>query len=53
MAECADGRLKAVGPMEPLTLQVLDRDELEDAMALGDEVLIGQTALEKLELFVD
>ena len=44
---------EAVGLTEPCTLQVLDREELEDAMTLGDEVLIGQTALEKLDLFVD
>jgi ABC transporter substrate binding protein len=31
----------------------LDLEEWEDAMMLGDEVLIGQTALEKLDLFVD
>ena len=53
VAEYADGRLEAVGLTEPFTLQVLDREELEDAMVLGDEVLIGQTALEKLDLFVD
>lgn len=29
------------------------REELKDAMVVGDEVLIGQTALEKLDLFVD
>jgi predicted aspartyl protease len=53
VAEYADGRLEAVGLSEPFTLQVLDREELEDAMVLGDEVMIGQTALEKLDLFVD
>ncbi len=37
---------------EPFTLQVLDREELEDAMMLGDEVLIGQTALKQLDLVV-
>jgi clan AA aspartic protease len=53
VAEYADGRLEPVGLTEPFTLQVLDREELEDAMVLDDEVLIGQTALEKLDLFVD
>lgn len=38
---------------EPFTFEVLGREELEDAMVLGDEVLIGQTALEKLDLEVD
>jgi hypothetical protein len=31
----------------------MGRQELEDAMVLGDEVIIGQTALEKLDLMVD
>ena len=53
VAEYADGRLESVGLTEPFTLQVLDREELEDAMVLGDEVMIGQTALEKLDLLVD
>jgi len=53
VAEYADGRLEAVGLTEPFTLRVLDREELENAMVLGDEVMIGQTALEKLDLFVD
>ena len=53
VAEYTDGRLEAVGLTEPFTLEVLQREELEDAMVLGDEVLIGQTALEKLDLLVD
>ena len=53
VAEYADGWLEAVGLTEPFTLPGLDREELEDAMVLGDEVLIGQTALERLDLFVD
>lgn len=53
IAEYAAGRLEAVDLTEPITLQILDREELEDAMVLGNEVIIGQTALEKLDLFVD
>ena len=53
VAEYADGRLEAVDLTEPFNLQVLDREELENAMVLGNEVMIGQTALEKLDLFVD
>jgi hypothetical protein len=53
VAEYADGRLEAVDLTEPFTLTVLGREELEDAMVLGDEVVIGQTALEKLDLVVD
>lgn len=53
VAEYADGRLEAAGLTEAFTLRVLDREELENALVLGDEVIIGQTALEKLDLFVD
>jgi len=53
VAEYADGRVESVGLTEPFALEVAGREEVEDAMVLGDEVLIGQTALEKLDLFVD
>lgn len=53
VAEYADGRFEAVGLTEPFILQVADREELETAMVVGDEVLVGQTALEKLDLVVD
>jgi hypothetical protein len=32
---------------------VMGRDTLEEALVLGDEVLIGQTVLEKLDLLAD
>ena len=38
---------------EPLVVEIDGRDTIEEALILGDEVLIGQTALEKLDLFVD
>lgn len=53
MAEYADGRREAVGVTEPLVIEIEGRDTLEEALVLGDEVLIGQTVLEKLDLFVD
>lgn len=53
MAECADGRTEAVSVTEPLVVELQGRDTLEEALILGDEVLIGQTVLEKLDLFVD
>jgi hypothetical protein len=31
----------------------MGREELEGAVVLGNEVLIGRTALEELDLFVD
>jgi predicted aspartyl protease len=53
MAEYADGRKETVGVTEPLVVELAGRDTLDEALVLGDEVLIGQTVLEKLDLFVD
>lgn len=53
VAEYADGRKEAVGVTEPLIIELEGRDTLEEGLVLGDEVIIGQTVLEKLDLFVD
>lgn len=53
VAEYAGGRLEAVELTEPFAIEVLGRSETEDAMVLGEEVSIGHTALEKLDLVVD
>jgi predicted aspartyl protease len=53
MAEYADGRKETVTLTEPIRFRVLDRDVVEDALVLGDEVLLGQTLLEKADLLVD
>ena len=53
IAEYADGRLDEVDLTDGVRLEILGRRTLEEALVLGDEVLIGQTALEKLDLFVD
>lgn len=53
VAEYADGRKEAVNVTEPLIVELEGRDTLDEALVLGDEVLIGQTVLEKLDLFVD
>ncbi|MEO8498541.1 MAG: clan AA aspartic protease [Planctomycetota bacterium] len=53
VAEYADGRTEAVDVSGPLIVEILDRDTLEEALVLGDEVLIGQTVLEKLDLLAD
>jgi hypothetical protein len=37
----------------PVIIESLGRDTLEEALVLGDEVLIGQTVLEKLDLLAD
>src|SRR2546422_10294125 len=53
VAEYADGRKESVGITNPLIIEILGRDTVEEALVLGDEVLIGQTVLEKLDLHVD
>ncbi len=53
VAEYADGRKETVGVTEPIIMEIDGRDTLEEALVLGDEVLIGQTVLEKLDLLVD
>jgi len=37
----------------PLAVKVLGRETIEEALVIGDEVLIGQTVLEKLDLHID
>lgn len=53
VAEFADGRKETVAVTEPIIFDVMGRDTLEEALVLGDEVLIGQTVLEKLDLLAD
>ena len=53
VAEYADGRKDSVGVTEPIIFELLGRDTMEEALVLGDEVLIGQTVLEKLDLLAD
>src|SRR5713226_6826912 len=50
MAEYADGRTETVSVTEPLVVEIDGRDTLEEALILGDEVLIGQAVLEKLDV---
>ncbi len=53
VAEYADGRKETVDVTETIIVNIGGRDTLEEALVLGDEVLIGQTVLEKLDLLVD
>ena len=53
VAEYADGRKESVGVTEPVIFDIGGRDTSEEALVLGDEVLIGQTVIEKLDLMVD
>lgn len=52
-ARYADGRSEVVGITGPVLFELLDRNTIEEALVLGDEVLIGQTVLEKLDLLAD
>lgn len=53
VAGYADGRTETVGISGGIIFDVMGRDTIEEALVLGDEVLIGQTVLEKLDLFAD
>lgn len=53
VAEYADGRQDIVELTEPITFDIIGRKTTEGAMVLGDEVIIGQTILEVLDLLVD
>jgi clan AA aspartic protease len=49
----ADGRVETVEMTGPITMRIRGRRSNEDAYVLGDEILIGQTALESMDLHVD
>lgn len=53
VAQMADGRNEVVGVTGPVVFEIQTRNTIEEALILGDEVLIGQTVLEKLDLFAD
>ena len=53
VAEYADGRKEMVGVTEPIVIAWQGRDTLEEALVLGDEVILGQTVLEKLDVLAD
>jgi clan AA aspartic protease len=51
--ELADGRKSAVSIADGVRFEIMERRSGDDALILGDEVLIGQTLLEKMDLLVD
>jgi len=53
VAEYADGRKDAVGLTEPVKIDINGRSTVEEALVLGDEVIIGQTVLETIDMQVD
>jgi len=53
MARYADGREEPVGVTGPLMVECEGQGTIDEALVTGDEVLIGQVILEKLDLLVD
>jgi clan AA aspartic protease len=52
-AQYADGRLEEVDTTEPFYVEILGRQMGTTAMVLGQQVLLGVTILEELDLLVD
>jgi predicted aspartyl protease len=52
-ARYAHGLLEEVDVTEPFLVDILGRETSDDAMVLGEDVLLGVTILEKLDLLVD
>jgi clan AA aspartic protease len=53
VVEYADGRKDSVGIADGVRFEIMHRKSSDDALVLGDEVLVGQTLLEKMDLLVD
>ncbi len=53
VAEYADGRREEVDVTEPVLIELMGRHTSEEALVSGDEVIVGQTILEKMDLHVD
>lgn len=49
----ANGANEEVDVTEPVTVELMGRKTTEEAMVLGDDILIGQTVLEKTDFVVD
>jgi clan AA aspartic protease len=53
MAELANGENVLVDVVDPVRFEIMGRKTTDEALILGNEVLIGQTVLEKLDLLAD
>ncbi|MEG4800585.1 clan AA aspartic protease [Microcoleus sp. ARI1-B5] len=53
LVKYADSRQETVGVTGPLIVECEGRKTIDEALVTGDEVLIGQVILEKLDLLVD
>jgi clan AA aspartic protease len=49
----ADGRVEEVDMTEAMTIEILGRHTITSAMVLGEQILLGVTVLEELDLMVD
>jgi clan AA aspartic protease len=49
----ADGSHVTVGVCGLIRFEIMGRETSEDAFVMGDEILIGQTVLERTDLLVD
>lgn len=53
MAQFANGTEEPVGLTEPVLIEIAGRETTEATLVTGNTVLIGQTVLETLDLWVD
>jgi clan AA aspartic protease len=53
MAQYANGSEEVIAFTGPLIIECLGRKTIDEALIVGNEVLIGQVILEKLDLLVD
>jgi clan AA aspartic protease len=53
VAKYADSRVEEVDVTEAFTVEILGRDMVTTAMVLGEQILLGVTVLEELDLLVD
>lgn len=53
VAEFANGNQQTIGVTSAITVEWEDRATTDEALVVGNEVLIGQVILEKLDLLVD
>jgi len=53
VAQFADGRKEPVNLVGPVIFEALGRKTVEEPLVLGDQLLSGQTVLEKTDLLAD
>jgi len=49
----ADGRIETVPVTGTIRVHIQNRDAIDEAYVLGDEILVGQTVLECMDLHID